>query len=136
MYRWIFLFITLLGFSEAAHARRGLPLVFINVGTEMFEVGEFSAQQLRDLPELASYKPAYMCSRFGIFWADIWTWDCHIVAGQIEADSYADLPPELTNELVAKYPMSQAKRSFWNHYGFVSTIGLFAIFSFLKRKAG
>ena len=75
-----------------------------------------------------------MCKRFGLFGADVWTWDCHMLAGQVAAESYADLPASYAQRLEAQFPMSQAKRGFWNHYGIVSLLTLLIGWGFFKKK--
>ena len=130
-----FAFILLILAASPAHARRGFPLLlFFNTGNEMFEAGNFSTDMTRKFPDLTAYKPTYLCSRFGLFGADVWTWDCHMVAGQLAADSYADLPEGIAQRLQAEYPMSQAKRGFWNHYGILSALGVIIAWGFLKKK--
>ena len=130
-----FTFVLLILMASPAHARRGIPLLlFFNTGNEMFEAGKFSSDMLREFPDLADYQPAYMCSRFGLFGADVWTWDCHMVAGQLSAESYADLPEGYAERLQAEYPMSQAKRGLWNHYGIIMALGVLIGWGFLKRK--
>ncbi len=110
---------------KEAHAK----FVLINTGQEMYEVGPLP-------PELAAEAPAgdwhlaYMCSRLGVFWADVWTWDCEMVA--FDGKGYADLPAEARYELEATYPMSQAKRSLWNKYGVLAFVGLAGIGVFVR----
>ena len=121
--------------ASPAHARRGIPLLlFFNTGDEMFEAGKFTSDMLREFPDLADYQPAYMCKRFGLFGADVWTWDCHMVAGQVAAETYADLPEGYAQRLEAEFPMSQAKRGFWNHYGIISVISLLIGWGIFKKK--
>jgi hypothetical protein len=131
----IFAFALMILMAGPAHARRGIPLLlFFNTGDEMFEAGKFTSDMLREFPDLADYQPTYMCKRFGLFGADVWTWDCHMVAGQVAAESYADLPAGYAQRLEAEFPMSQAKRGFWNHYGIISVLTLLIGWGFFKKK--
>jgi hypothetical protein len=131
----LFAFAFLILLASPAHARRGIPLLlFFNTGDEMFEAGKFTSDMLREFPDLAGFQPAYMCKRFGLFGADVWTWDCHMVAGQIAAESYADLPDGYAQRLQAEYPMSKANRGFWNHYGILGLLGLPIGWNFIKNK--
>jgi hypothetical protein len=118
-----------------AHARRGFAL--INTGDELFEVAEFPAEIVKAIPAAASAKVGYKCSHFGLFWADIWTWDCKLVA--VTGDnSYGDLPDDLVAKLAtdSQYAMSHARRGFWNHYAFWSLIGAFAAFMVFAMFTG
>jgi hypothetical protein len=54
-------------------------MLLINTGNELFEVAAFPAQQVGEFRDLDSMTAGYKCQRFGIFWADIWTWDCTLV---------------------------------------------------------
>jgi len=118
-----------------AHARRGFAL--INTGDELFEVAPFPADVVRAIPAAVSSQVGYKCSHFGLFWADIWTWDCKLVAVTGE-NSYGDLPDELVAKLAAdpQYAMSNAKRGFWNHYVFWSLVGAFAAFVLFAMITG
>lgn len=95
--------------------------VLINTGEEIYEVAELPPEIAQDAPE-GNWKLGYMCSHVGVFWADIWTWSCEMVA--FEGNTYADLPPELRHELEARYPWSMARRSAWNRYGIWAIVGL------------
>ncbi len=131
----ILAFMLLISMASTAHARKGFLLqFFVNTGDEMFEAGQFTSDMLREHPNLADYQPTYMCQRFGFFGADIWTWDCHMVAGKIATESYVALPKDYAQRLQAQYPMSKAKRGFWNHYGIVSVIALVFGWNFITRK--
>lgn len=121
-----------------AHARRGIAV--INTGDELFEVADFPADVIKANPAAASAKVGYKCSHFGLFWADIWTWDCKLVA--VTGDSsYADLPNALVAQLAgdSHYALGEAKRGFWNHYAFwtlIGAIGAFLVFLMVGgRKA-
>jgi hypothetical protein len=106
-----------MAFAMPAHAKKGFA--FINTGDELFEVAGFPQEIVKSFPQAATLKAGYKCSHFGIFWADIWTWDCKLVAVTGE-NSYADLPGEVSSRLATdpQYSFSQAKRGFWNHYAF------------------
>ena len=133
--RFFLALVLLLLIANPAHARRGIPLLlFFNTGDEMFEAGKFSTDMLRKFPDLSDYQPAYKCSRFGLFGADVWTWDCHMVASQIAAESYADLPEDYAQRLQAEFPMSQAKRGFWNHYGILRALVLLIGWTVVKKE--
>jgi len=107
-----------LGFAASpAHAKRGIAV--INTGNELFEVAPFPADVIAAIPQTKNLKVGYKCSHFGIFWADVWTWDCELVGVEGE-NSYTSLPDELRTTLGAdpQYGYSHAKRGLWNHYGF------------------
>lgn len=98
-----------------AHAK--VPFI-INTGNEIFEVAPLPAPLKEGKPQLAAWKLGYMCDRFGILWADVWTWNCKIVAYDGDK-TYSDLPEELRSSFESQYPMSKAQRGLWNHYGIV-----------------
>jgi hypothetical protein len=105
-----------------AHAKRGLAI--INTGDELFEVAEMPAEVVAAHPQSKGVKAGYKCSHFGIFWADVWTWDCKLVA-VLGENSYADLPPEVAGQLAAnsQFTFSNAKRGLWNHYAVPALLG-------------
>lgn len=113
--------------ATPAHAKRGIGV--INTGDELFEVGPFPAEIVAAIPQTKDLKVGYKCSHFGIFWADVWTWDCKLVGVEGE-NSYTDLPDTMRTQLGADphYAYSQAKRGLWNHYGFWAVIAAFAVF--------
>ena len=120
-----------------AHAKRG-ALVF-NHGDELFEVGDFPPGVLVDDRMASSIKAGYKCRHVGVFWADVWTWDCHLVA-LLGEDRYADLPVHVVARLEGQpaFRMSQARRGLWNHYGFwsiVVAVGAVAGYGVLRRRA-
>ena len=94
-------------------------LFIINTGDEMFEVGSFPADVIQTYPGTKDYKAGYKCNHFGLMWADVWTWDCKLVAVTGE-NSFADLPDEVVTKLASDplYAMSKAQRNFWNKYAF------------------
>ena len=102
----------------AAVPAQAKGLFIINTGDEMFEVGSFPAEVVQTYPGTKAYKAGYKCSHFGILWADVWTWDCQLVA--VTGDnSYADLPDAVVSKMGSDplYAMGKAQRSVWNHYG-------------------
>jgi hypothetical protein len=124
------LYAAVLTFSGAAHAKRGL--VIFNTGDELFEVASYQSPSL-PVPVQIGYK----CSHFGLFWADVWTWDCKMVA-YLSENEYANLPEQFISELQnnSQYKMSKAKRGFWNHYAFwvlMSLIGLVSFWAFRQQ---
>ncbi len=91
---------------------KGVPL-FFQTGDELFELD--GAPTFED-----GYKVGYACKRFGLFGADVWTWDCHIMAINVEQFSVGDLDQNLLTEMQAKYSLSDRKRNIWNHYGAIA----------------
>ena len=121
--------------ATPAHAKRGIGI--INTGDELFEVADFPADVVAAIPQAKEMKVGYKCSHFGVFWADVWTWDCQLV-GVSGENSYTSLPDELRNKLVAdpQYAYSHAKRGFWNHYGFWGALALLVAFLGIGAVAG
>lgn len=114
---------------SVAHAK-GVPL-FFNTGDELFEIE--GAPQFGD-----GYSLGYACKRFGVFGADLWTWDCELMAINVEEFAVADLPPEMLSEFQQQYSLSDRKRGFWNHYGAATALVLligFAGFSARSKKS-
>jgi len=111
--------------ATPAHAKRGIGV--INTGEELFEVAPFPTEVLADMTN--DLKVGYKCSHLGVFWADVWTWDCQLVAVKGE-NSYTNLPEELRTKLSAdpQYDYSHAKRGLWNHYGFWAALAAAAAF--------
>ena len=101
----------------SADAKGGFAL--INTGDDLFEVADLPAAILKDFSSAKDAKAGYKCSRFGLFWADIETWDCQLVAVTGE-NSYGTLPHEVVSKLEAdsQHKLSNAVRDFWNHYAF------------------
>ena len=122
-------------FAAPAHAKRGIAI--INTGDELFEVADFPDDVIKIAPGARNAKVGYKCSHVGLFWADIWTWDCKMVA--VTGDnSYGDLPPDIAAMLDTNpaYTLRKAKRGFWNHYAFPTLlfgIAAFAVFGWFKR---
>ena len=121
--------------ATPAHAKRGIGI--INTGDELFEVAPFPADVIAAIPQTKNLQVGYKCSHFGIFWADVWTWDCKLVGVEGES-SYTDLPDELRTKLSAdpQYAYSHAKRGLWNHYGFWGALGALAVLLGIGAVAG
>ena len=102
-------------------------LLIITTGNEIFDVADLP-EELKG-PEVAGWRLGWMCSRFGLLWADVWTWDCKLVAYQ--DDSYSELPPELQAQLEEAHPKSEAKRGLWNRFGIFGMLGVVAVLGIL-----
>ena len=122
----------LLALAPAAEAKIPIP---INTGNGVFEVAPLPETLKAMDRSLASWKLGYKCDRFGILWADVWTWNCKLVAYD-GVKSYSDLPDELRTKLEKEYPMSKAQRGFWNHYGIVVVLVAIGGLGALKSSAG
>ena len=109
-------------------AAKGVPL-FFNTGDELFEID--------GAPTLEKgYSIGYACKRFGIFGADLWTWDCELTAVNLDKFSVTDIPDQLLADVTGKYKESDRKRNVWNHYGaLIVALALagFGLFSMLKK---
>ncbi len=97
---------------------KGIPL-FFQTGDELFEIE--GSPSFDD-----GYSVGYACKRFGLLGADVWTWDCDLMAINTEEFSAGDLDPKLKAEMEAKYSLSDRERNIWNHYG-IAAIGLFLV---------
>ena len=115
----------LLACVPVAEAKVRIPMP-IHTGQEVFEVGPLPDELQKWKPELKDWKIGYMCDRFGILFADVWTWDCKMVAYDGK-ETYSELPPDWRESLEAEYPMSKSKRGFWSHYGIVVLLGLISL---------
>lgn len=113
--------------ATPAHAKRGIGV--INTGEELFEVAPFPAEVIAANPQAKDLKVGYKCSHFGVFWADVWTWDCQLVGVEGE-NSYTSLPDALRTKLSAdpQYDYGHAKRGLWNHYGFWAALAAMGAF--------
>lgn len=107
---WGLLLLCLSGIPSVSYAK-GVPL-FFQTGDELFEID--GAPTFDD-----GYSIGYACKRFGLLGADIWTWDCRIMAVNLDEFSAGSLEPELTAEMESKYSLSNRVRNPWNHYGVV-----------------
>ena len=110
---------TLLLLAPAAYAKVRIPIP-VQTGNEIFEVGPLPESLKETNQEMAEWKLGYMCDRFGIIGADVWTWNCRLVAYDGKM-TYSDLSDEIRPQLEAEYPMSKAKRGWWNHYGIIGS---------------
>lgn len=98
-------------------------LLIINTGDEIFDAAELP--EALQSPEVDGWRLGWMCSRFGVLWADVWTWDCRLVAYQ--GDNYSDLPPDLQAQLEEAHPKSSANRGLWNRFGIFALLGVVAV---------
>ena len=110
----------------------------INTSDELFEVASFSEKIIKHHPDLKNLKIGYKCSRFGLVGADVWTWDCSLVAiSSLDSKSYYDLPDEILTEIKDNpdHVMEKANRNLWNRYGILILIVLIVgYFAFRARK--
>ena len=97
---------------------KGVPL-FFQTGDELFEID--GAPIFDD-----GYSVGYACKRFGLFGADVWTWDCDLMAINVNEFSAGDLEEDFKAEMLATYSLSDRKRNLWNHYG-VAAMGIFLV---------
>lgn len=105
---------------------KGAPL-FFQTGDELFEID--GAPQYG-----GGYSLGYACKRFGLFGADIWTWDCKMMAVNLAKFSVGDLSPEEQSEYAAKYSLGDRKRNIWNHYGALLLIVVLVAVAAAKMK--
>ena len=110
-----------------SYAAKSAPL-FFQTGDELFEIE--GAPQFED-----GYSVGYACQRFGLFGADIWTWDCEIMAVNVEEFSAGELPDEMKEEFSKQYSLSDRKRGVWNHYGAILLGGLLIGGAVVKSKS-
>lgn len=125
-------FATLSTLTPAPAQAKGL--LIYNTGEELFEVADFPQDMVNIYPGLKDYKVSYACQRFGLFWADVWTWDCKLTAGNLSTNTIVDIPQELIPKLEQDYPFDKAQRNFWNKYGIVTMVGIFALLAITKGK--
>ena len=103
------LFVVLLSAMPSVSFAKGVPL-FFQTGDELFEV--------EGAPTLdEGYSVGYACKRFGLFGADVWTWNCELMAVNLDKFSAGELDDPVKTEMSAKYSLSDRKRNPWNHYG-------------------
>lgn len=124
-------------FVPAAHAKKGIGV--INTGDELFEVADFPADLVAADDRLKQMKVGYKCDHFGVFWADVWTWNCGIVGLKSgEDNSYYTLPGDMTSQLSSNpdYAIGKAKRGLWNHYGFWAALVLIIGFAVVGKVSG
>ena len=105
---WRFVLILLVTFPSLSFAK-GIPL-FLQTGDELFEIeGSPTFEE--------GYSVGYACQRFGLLGADVWTWDCEIMAVNLVEFSVGELDPEFKSEMEETYSLSDRVRSPWNQYG-------------------
>lgn len=119
-----------LGVTLVSGVAEAKGLFILNTGDEMFEVA--------DEPALAAagehWKLGYKCKHFGVLWADVWTWDCHMAAVNVPDNSYADLPGELLDRLQSKYTLGDVHRGVWNHYGIWIILAALVLMGITRRS--
>jgi hypothetical protein len=99
---------------------KGVPL-FFQTGDELFAID--GAPEYDD-----GYSVGYACKRFGLFGADVWTWDCKLMAINLDKFSVGDLDSKELAQVSAKYSEDDRRRNIWNHYGvLVLLIGLIGV---------
>lgn len=133
---WLLIIMLWLGLSAVPAQAKGF--VLFNTGEELFEVKPLPERIIKDYPEAEGLKLGYKCSHFGVFWADVWTWDCKMVGVEnVNMDSYVELPEDITKELrtESQYNFSKAQRTVWNHYGVPLALAAFLGFVFIRRSA-
>jgi hypothetical protein len=130
-YLIVFLFLGFMMLPNTAEARRrGLPLVIINTGTNIAKVADLPAELAAD-PELAGWALGYKYERFGILWADVWTWEKELVL--FKDDTYSDLPDEIRTAFETQYSFSDSDRNLWNRFGVLIMIAGIVGYGFLNR---
>lgn len=111
-----------------------------NTGEEIFDIAPLPAETIEKMPELKGFNAGYKCSHFGLFWADVWTWDCSLVAtNPSEEDTYYELPSDIQSSLAdnPEYQKNKTQRNFWNQYGiFIMILALigFILMGRLKKS--
>lgn len=105
---WGLLLLVLSVMPTLSHAK-GAPL-FFQTGDELFEID--GAPQFE-----GGYSVGYACKRFGLFGADLWTWNCEMMAVNLEEFAAGELSQEMLAEMSQKYSLSDRVRDPWNHYG-------------------
>lgn len=105
---------------------KGAPL-FFQTGDELFEIE--GAPKFED-----GYSVGYACQRFGLFGADIWTWDCELMAVNVEEFSAGDLSAEEKEEFSKLYSLNDRKRNPWNHYGAIGLAVVLVGGAALKKR--
>jgi len=120
------LFVVLLAAAPSLSFARGVPL-FFQTGDELFEI--------EGAPTLdEGYSIGYACKRFGLFGADAWTWDCNLMAVNLEKFSAGNLGDQVKTEMSAKYSLSDRKRNPWNHYGIAGLVVLLIGAAVVKKQ--
>ncbi len=117
--------LALLLMTPALASAKGLPL-FFQSGDELFEIE--GAPVFDD-----GYKVGYACQRFGLFGADVWTWDCKLMAIDLPNFSAGPLTAEQKTQYESQFSLSDRIRNPWNHYGAIALV--LALFGFIAIKA-
>lgn len=105
---------------------KGIPLIF-NTGDELF--------QIEDAPKFDDgYEVGYACQHLGIMYADIWTWDCKLMAIDIQKFSAGELDSKFLQQMNEKYSESDRVRNPWNHYGALLMSLVIAGYLLMGRK--
>lgn len=99
-----------LALPTLSHAK-GIPM-FYSTGDEAFAI-----ENAPDYGE--GFSLGYLCQHFALFGADIWTWDCEMMAVNMDTFTVADIPESEKSQLAAQFSLSDRQRSFWNQYGVI-----------------
>lgn len=106
---------------------KGIPL-FFQTGDELFEI--------EGAPQFdGGYSIGYACQHFGLFGADVWTWNCRLMAINMAEFAAGELNQKEMSEYSTKFSLSDRKRGFWNHYGIITVILLLAAVGIFKKKS-
>jgi hypothetical protein len=133
-YLIVVLFLGFVLLPDSAEARRrGLPLVIINTGTNIAKVADLPPELAAD-PELAGWALGYKYERFGILWADVWTWEKELVI--FKDDTYSELPEGVRTAFEAQHSFSDSDRNLWNRFGILLMVGGIVGYGFLNRGDG
>lgn len=106
---------------QAAPARAAVRLpVIIQIGEVFYPVAPLPAD-VSDKPLMAGYK----CGHLGVFWANVWTSNCRLVA-MIDDHSWGPLPIALSARRAAdaRYGFDQEQRGLWHRYAFWGPVAL------------
>ncbi|MFB2539765.1 MULTISPECIES: hypothetical protein [unclassified Acinetobacter] len=85
-------------------------ILIFNTGDEIFEIK--NAPTFDD-----GFKLGYACKHFGLLWADVWTWDCQMMAVNPDRNEVADLPADMKQQFQSQFSESDRDRGFWNRFG-------------------
>ena len=124
----ITLLFVIAGFFPSFSYAKGIPLFLLfNTGDEVFEVN--NAPDMGD-----GFKLGYACKHFGLFGADIWSWDCEMM-GVKKANLYVtELETDVKEKYQTLYPLSSRERDFLNHYGIVLMIMAMGAYGYYKTQ--
>jgi len=135
-YCLVIIFCFSLACQEADAGKRGLPLLFFfNTGDEFFPIGPVPPDIIEEgmENEFVGWQLGYKCSHFGLFYADVWTWDQELCV--FKDMTYMELPVELRAELENLHPFSKAKRSVWNKYGILILLGVLVLYFVIRSRS-